>query len=177
MTRGQFQYRGDKLRSICGVASPDGILCSGNRYHDDLPHTWEMEAAVTTYEDMFNQPAPVHNDGPSMHDLVNKDILSRDPQWDLSVGTARHIRDQVADDLDKRKAFGLEKYGTILQTGNGRNFLLDVYQELQDGAVYARGALLEMDEGSLEYLVLFEVYDNIVTDLVKVRRLLNAATE
>jgi hypothetical protein len=121
------------------------------------------------------EPPPEHNDGPSMHDLVVGDILSRNPQWDLSVGAARHIRDQVADDLLARKEFGRDKYGTILQAGNGRNFLNDLYQELIDASVYARGRLLEIPEDGLEWALLFEVYDDIVTHLTRVRRLLNAA--
>jgi hypothetical protein len=111
-----------------------------------------------------------------MHDLVIADILSRDPHWDVSVGQARHIRDQVADDLAARKAFGLDKYGTPLQVGNGRAFLVDLYQELLDASVYARGRLLEVPEDGLEWSILFEVYDDVVGHLIRVRRLLNAVS-
>lgn len=120
-------------------------------------------------------PKPGLNNGPSMHDMVIADIMSRDPHWDVSVGKARHIRDQVADDLLARKVFGLAKYGTVLQTGNGRDFLVDLYQELLDASVYARGRLLEVPEDGLEWAMLFEVYDDIVGHLAKVRRLMNAA--
>jgi hypothetical protein len=111
----------------------------------------------------------------SMHDRVIQDILSRDPHWDVSVGKARTIRDQVADDLMSRKAFGYDKYGTILHVDNDRNFLIDLYQELLDASVYARGRLLEVPEDGLEWTILFEVYDDVVGHLVKVRRLLNAS--
>jgi hypothetical protein len=130
----------------------------------DRPASWQQPG-----------PKPDPNNGDSMHDLVIQDILSRDPHWDVSVGKARHIRDQVADDLLARKAFGLEKYGTVLQTANGRNFLLDLYQELLDASVYARGRLLMVPEDGLEWAMLFEVYDDIVGHLTRVRRLLNAA--
>lgn len=126
------------------------------------------------------QPMPVPNGGPGMHDLVIQDILSRDPRWDLSVGTARHIRDRVAEDLLERKEFGLRKYKTMLQIGNGRDFLADLYDELQDATVYARGRLLELDESTLEYLVLFEIYEDLVRHLTVVRRIRNlyeSATE
>lgn len=122
------------------------------------------------------QLPPRHNAvGESMHDLVIQDILSRDPQWDVSVGKARFIRDQVADDLMARKDFGYAKYGTILQVDNDRNFLIDLYQELLDAVVYARGRLLEVPEDGLEWAILFEVYDDVVGHLIKVRRLLNAS--
>lgn len=123
------------------------------------------------------QPKPVPNDGSSMHDLVIKDILSRDLRWDLSVGTARHIRDRVADDLLRRKGRGFQVYGTTLQTFNGRNALLDMYEECLDAAVYGRQRLLEISPDSLEYLALFDVYDQVVSSLPVLRRLLDAVTE
>jgi hypothetical protein len=67
------------------------------------------------------QPAPIHNDNPSCHDLVIKD-------------------------MEDRKAFGLNKYGTILQPENGRDFLIDAYQEVLDLAVYLRGAIYEREQ-------------------------------
>ncbi len=122
------------------------------------------------------QPPPRRNAvGVSMHDLVIQDILSRDPRWDVSVGKARRIRDQVADDLLARKVFGLRKYHTILQVDNDRNFLVDAYQEALDLSVYLRGYLLERDEDSLEWMIAFETYDDIVGHLTRLRRLLNAA--
>ena len=59
------------------------------------------------------EPPPIANDNPSIHDLV------------------------VAD-IEDRKQFGLEKYGTTLQAGNGRRSLVDAYQEILDLAVYLR---------------------------------------
>lgn len=64
------------------------------------------------------QPKPVQNSGPSMHDLV-------------------------ASDLIERKQYGLQKYESLLQAYNGRNFLQDIYEEMQDGIVYIKGALEE----------------------------------
>lgn len=76
---------------------------------------------MTTQTDLSKpEPAPQHNDNPSCHDLVMKD-------------------------MQDRKAFGLNKYGTILQPENGRNFLVDAYQEVLDLAVYLRGAIYEQE--------------------------------
>lgn len=69
----------------------------------------------------WGEPAPVPNDKPSIHDLV--------------------IRD-----MESRKAFGLAKYGTILQAGNGRKALKDAYEEVLDLAVYLRQELEERNE-------------------------------
>lgn len=64
------------------------------------------------------EPKPIPNHGPSMHDLVAEDLLDR-------------------------KAYGLKKYDSLLQAFNGRNFLQDLYEEMQDGIVYLCGALEE----------------------------------
>lgn len=61
-----------------------------------------------------------------MHDLVSDDIRA-----DMNAAT-------VIADLDARKQFGLEKYGTLLQAFNGRDALMDAYQETLDQVVYLR---------------------------------------
>ncbi|AYB69188.1 hypothetical protein SEA_EMIANNA_5 [Gordonia phage Emianna] len=64
----------------------------------------------------FGQGEPVQTDAPSAHDLV------------------------IAD-MRQRKAFGLAKYGTILQHDNGRDHLQDAYEEVLDLAVYLRNEI------------------------------------
>lgn len=66
------------------------------------------------------QPDPVKNDQPAVWDLVVSDMMERDKT-------------------------GLKKYGTRLQPRNGRDFLIDAYQELLDGSVYLRGLIFERD--------------------------------
>lgn len=66
------------------------------------------------------EPSPVANDRPSIHDLVIADIQDR-------------------------KQFGLEKYGTLLQAGNGRRGLVDAYQEILDLVVYLRQYIEEAE--------------------------------
>lgn len=56
------------------------------------------------------------------------------------------IQDLVIQDIEARKAFGKAKYGTLLQPFNGRNALMDAYQEALDLAVYLRQALYEAEE-------------------------------
>ena len=57
------------------------------------------------------EPAPIKNNLPAVWDLVLKDIKERDQS-------------------------GLKKYGTRLQPNNGRNPLIDAYQEALDLVVY-----------------------------------------
>lgn len=68
-----------------------------------------------------DQMAPIPNERPSAHDLVSDDML-------------------------ERKAYGLNKYASLLQAGNGRNALQDLYEELMDAVVYVRTELEERRE-------------------------------
>ena len=68
------------------------------------------------------QPLPISNISKSAHDLV------------------------IADMID-RKEFGHNKYGVYLQSDNGRNNLIDAYQEILDLAVYVR---CQIEENHIE---------------------------
>jgi hypothetical protein len=50
---------------------------------------------------------------------------------------------EVIADLQARDAFGVKKYGTTLQTRNGRDPLMDAYQESLDQTMYLKQAILE----------------------------------
>ena len=67
-----------------------------------------------------DQPLPVLNDYPAIQDLV------------------------IAD-MEARKAVGIARYGTLLKPHDGRDPLLDLYQELMDGANYVRKLMFERD--------------------------------
>jgi len=54
------------------------------------------------------------------------------------------IVDLVKADLDTRSAVGVRKYGTKLQAQNGRNALMDAYQEALDLCMYLRQAIEEV---------------------------------
>lgn len=51
----------------------------------------------------------------------------------------------VMADMYQRDALGRAKYGTPLQPHNGRDALVDLYQELLDAVVYTRQAIFERD--------------------------------
>lgn len=65
-----------------------------------------------------DQPMPVVNDLPFIHDIVAADIMARG--W-----------------------LGERRYGTKLQPHNGRNVLQDIYEELLDAACYIKQRMLE----------------------------------
>jgi hypothetical protein len=51
----------------------------------------------------------------------------------------------VMTDMKQRRKFGIAKYGTPVQANNGRDALMDAYQEALDLAVYLRQAIAERD--------------------------------
>lgn len=50
----------------------------------------------------------------------------------------------VLEDIAERRQAGIEHYGTELVTNNGRNALIDAYQEALDLVVYLRQALRDV---------------------------------
>jgi hypothetical protein len=75
----------------------------------------------------------------------------RDPATDQQlpvVNDRPFVQDLVIADIETRKQLGIRKYGTALQSGNGRNMLLDAYEEVLDLAIYLRGALDEQTRGT-----------------------------
>ncbi len=80
---------------------------------------------------VVQQAAPIKTGGPGMHDLVRADIRARLKSLDK--------------DMIDRKAFGLQKYGRMLQAFNGRNPLVDSLQEQLDDIVYTKQAMIEWD--------------------------------
>ena len=55
------------------------------------------------------------------------------------------IQDQVIADIEARKQVGFQRYGTLLQPFNGRDALMDAYQEALDLAQYIKQAIVERD--------------------------------
>lgn len=67
---------------------------------------------------IVDQPAPQPNDRPSIQSLVRQD-------------------------LEEREQVGIQRYGTPLQPHNGRDALVDAYQEALDLACYIRQEIQE----------------------------------
>jgi len=75
-----------------------------------------------------DQPPPVPNDRPSIHDLVIGELEHRDPEF----------APETAELLRQRKALGLDRYKSLLQAFNGHDADQDLAEELADAVVYAR---------------------------------------
>lgn len=55
------------------------------------------------------------------------------------------VLDYVMADIQERADAGKKKYGMYLKTNNGRDALMDAYQEAIDLVMYLRQAILERD--------------------------------
>lgn len=55
------------------------------------------------------------------------------------------IQSLVIDDIYKRRLLGIKRYGTALQANNGRDALLDAYEEALDLTMYLKQVLVERD--------------------------------
>jgi hypothetical protein len=56
-----------------------------------------------------------------------------------------HIVDLVVKDMKERKKQGIKTYGVALQAFNGRDALLDAYQEALDLAIYLKQEMEERE--------------------------------
>ena len=98
------------------------------------------------------QPKPIQNNGPSMHDLLIEDISQMLEQEGASSETIV----EVIGPIVARKYYGLAKYGTILQAGNGRDPMTDAVEEVVDLCVYMRQVVCE-NPGNDELLEAYEL--------------------
>ena len=53
---------------------------------------------------------------------------------------------EVIKDINARSKMGEKKYGTPLRIFNGRNAMMDFYQELLDCVMYVKQVLMEMED-------------------------------
>lgn len=98
------------------------------------------------------------------------------------ANNSRPIWELVVEDMKERDRVGRERYGTPLQAGNGRDALVDAYQEALDLVVYLRQAIAEREQ--VVAAVEAAVFDTdmkkrrwgLWSGLVKARRLLTGKT-
>jgi hypothetical protein len=72
-----------------------------------------------------------------------KDLVAPQPAPQLASDV--HLWELVRSDMKARDDFGTKKYGTPLHPHNGRDALIDAYQEALDLCVYLRQAIYERD--------------------------------
>lgn len=77
-----------------------------------------------------------------LRNAANK-VTMASAQEPTPKGKGKVVLDYVRKDLEKRAEVGKEKYGTLLRTDNGRDALIDAYQEALDLVMYLRQLLIE----------------------------------
>lgn len=76
-------------------------------------------------------------------------MLDTVKEQDKPTHTGRPVTIEVITDLAKRREGGVVKYGGELTTNNGRNPLIDLYQELLDATCYVRQAIMEQADAPI----------------------------
>ena len=59
-----------------------------------------------------------------------------------------NVSAEVKKDLDRRIELGIKRYGRPLETNNGRDALVDLYEELLDAVHYIKQLILERDDAA-----------------------------
>lgn len=72
-----------------------------------------------------------------------------DEQPSPTPNASRPVWDLVIEDMRARDQTGRQRYGTPLQTNNGRDALTDAYQEALDLAVYLRQEIEERTQAAV----------------------------
>lgn len=79
-------------------------------------------------------------------EVIEQKLKPGDTQSSPKANDSIPICDQVIEDLKKRKEVGISRYGVALQANNGRNALLDCYEEAQDQLLYLKQHLVESEQ-------------------------------
>ena len=108
------------------------------------------------------EPMPFREDGArEVWPLVWADIRS--------IATPYPVRSEVLEDMAERDAEGWKQYGGPLVDCDTRSGLVDMYQELMDGAVYGKKAQMQGGLDDEQMLILAEVYYNLIQSALAVR--------
>ena len=108
------------------------------------------------------EPAPTTNKHEAVWEVVIRDIKS--------AGIDPRIDALLVEDIRERDRAGEKKYGTRLQPLNGRDAIVDAYQEALDLVVYLRQRLLELPLlGAVSDMLLENVYRDSLSIVRRLR--------
>lgn len=88
--------------------------------------------------------------------MAENDFGLSNPQPKPTPNDLPYIADLLQRDLDDRRAFGRSKYPDELQPFNGRNPLVDAYQEVWDDLFYIRQVMYEAQHNAAQVLSIAE---------------------
>lgn len=125
-----------------------------------------IESKGSTVSDFVKEQAPPEDStGPAIWDLVVEDMRS------LRVAQEEARAAAVAD-MFARDGEGFKRYGKRLRAFNGRDALIDAYQEALDKAVYLRQKIEEQADGASDTRVLRSIYEDELRSILRIRNLL-----
>ena len=75
--------------------------------------------------------------------MSSADTHEPDP---VTTKDSQIVLPHVMRDLTNRATVGFGRYGTLLKSHNGRDALMDAYQEALDLVMYLKQVLMERDE-------------------------------
>lgn len=95
--------------------------------------------------DVVDQPPPTPRPDliPVWEHVISDFKLRFEGHETMDGGDPLYAVHHALNDMRERDRVGRERYGTPLTTNNGRDHLVDAYQELLDGAVYLKAEWLE----------------------------------
>lgn len=104
-------------------------------------------------------------------------VMDRRPSWDLVIehvegrrsALSADVVDLVVTDMRARDVVGRQRYGVPLTSGNGRDHLIDAYEEALDFAAYITA---ELDEHGASPDGLIDVRAPLSSHLVRVQAML-----
>lgn len=142
-----------------GEASEGTVLGGGTELDGGVVESMEVSVPADVLRllalgDLLKpQPAPVINEelSQSVTDHLSGQLIwaaRRDLERDQRKAAGVYLENVIA--LKRRRAAGIDTYGTELTTHNGRNALADAYQEALDGQLYACQHGMEL-ESALEH--------------------------
>ncbi len=119
--------------------------------------------------DVQDQPPPsARQDIAPAWEGVIRDFRSRNEFILANPNSGAHdVARRVLDDMADRDRVGRERYGMPLTAHNGRDQLVDAYQELLDAAAYLRAA---KDEGADVGLAYERVLDTLLELRIRIGR-------
>lgn len=121
-----------------------------------------------------DQPLPKAGTGPSMHDLVCDDIRTRWAGGMIGTTPVAPVIEAVTASLQARKRIGFDRYGQLLQAGNGRDAVRDLREEVEDAVVYCRLLIEEGEFGGEHAAELAGMYDGLIAMLFRIRQMEHA---
>lgn len=99
---------------------------------------------------MSDQPPPIATDRRPAWDIVIEYVAKR--RDENAYGSTVAVVDHVIADMRDRDAIGRQRYGVPLTAGNGRDHLIDAYQEQCDACAYLVAQLDEHGVGPASLL-------------------------